>query len=59
MHDDYLINCCIHYISNVFIIGLIVPRTEPLFTLNSYSEIAHSSSVSPFVAGMDYMDRSP
>ena len=54
----HLIDYCIRHISNVFVIGLIVPRTEPLFTLSSYSEVAHSVSVSPFVAGMGYIDGS-
>ena len=35
----------------MFVIGLIVPRTEPLFTISSAPEIKNSVSVSPFVAG--------
>jgi len=40
----------IFYVGNVFVIGLIVPRTEPLFTPNSDSATKISVSVSPFVA---------
>ena len=36
----------------MFVIGLIVPRTEPLFTISSASDVKNSVSVSPFVAGM-------
>jgi len=36
----------------VFVIGLIVPRTEPLFTVSSAPESRGSVAVSPFVAGM-------
>ena len=35
----------------MFVIGLIVPRTEPLFTPNGHSELRNSVSISPFVAG--------
>jgi len=57
-HFPYPFNCRstdsrIHGTSNVFVIGLIVPRTEPLFTLNGTQK---SVSVSPFVAGTSYMD---
>ena len=47
----YFTDRCIHHTSNVFVIGLIVPRTEQLFTFNSSSEGVNSVSVSPFVAG--------
>ena len=57
MQNYYFTDSCIHHISNVVVIGLIVPRTEPLFTLDSNSEVAHSVSVSPFVAGRSRIDR--